>query len=210
MNPRLVRAACACFLVVSIAACGPGELTSEQAQALLDEQLPGGVVEVLGVRQVTEQEAVARVTLSAMEDAEIDVTFALFDTGWRPEGNVEFMGQSFPLAQLLGAVDRGKQRRTMAFMRNIAVANGVMRVDTGSYAQSLVELQDAGYMQEVPTLDAWDNPFVYTTGEDTYTIASLGNDGVAGPAPPATWYEEPYDPDIVLTDGMFTQAPMGR
>jgi len=209
MISRLVRAMCTCALVVSIAACGPGELTSEQAQALLDEQLPGGVAEVLGVRQEGENEAVARIRLTGMEEGEIDVAFSLFDTGWRA-GDVEMMGQSFPLAQLMDAANRGKQRRTMAFMRNIAVANGTMRVDTGEYAMTLLELQREGYMEEGPLRDGWGTPFVYVTGNDTYTIASMGSDGAAGPAPPRVWMNEPYDPDIVLADGQFTQAPTGR
>ncbi len=36
--------------------------------------------------------------------------------------------------QLMNAMDRGRQRRSMADMRNIATANGTMRVDTGNYA----------------------------------------------------------------------------
>lgn len=110
--------------------------------------------------------------------------------------------------QLMNAMDRGRQRRSMADMRNIATANGTMRVDTGAYAGALANLQPT-YMQVAPTEDGWGNAWVYSTGADTYTITSQGSDGAAGPAPPATWVNEPYDPDIVMTDGQFTQAPTG-
>ena len=112
--------------------------------------------------------------------------------------------------QLMNAMDRGRQRRSMADMRNIATANGTMRVDTGSYAANLAALSVAGYMQVTPANDGWGNPYVYNTGADTYTITSNGSDGAAGPAAPATWINDPYDPEIILTDGAFTQAPTGQ
>jgi hypothetical protein len=210
MSSRLLCGAGVAALALFAAACGSGgELTSDQAQALLDEQMSAGTAEVLGVRQVSEQEAVARVRLAGSEAGEIDVTFVLFDTGWRPE-NAQPMGSSSPLQRLLGAADRGRQRRTMADMRNIATANGTMRVDTGRYAQNLAELVENEYLRVALPTDGWGNAWVYMTGADTYTLISLGSDGAAGPAPPSVWLDEPYDPDIVLTDGQFTQAPTGR
>jgi len=110
--------------------------------------------------------------------------------------------------QLMNAMDRGRQRRSMADMRNIATANGTIRVDTGAYAANLAALSPT-YMQVAPAEDGWGTAWSYSTGADTYTITSLGSDAAAGPAPPATWVNEPYDPDIVMTDGQFTQAPTG-
>jgi hypothetical protein len=210
MSSRLLCGAGVAALALFAAACGSGgELTSDQAQALLDEQMSAGTAEVLGVRQVSEQEAVARVRLAGSEAGEIDVTFVLFDTGWRPEG-VQAMGRTVPLPEMLGAAHRGRQRRTMADMRNVATANFVMREDTGRYAQNLAELAENEYLRVAPTTDGWGNAYVYMTGANTYTLTSLGSDGAAGPAPPRVWLDEPYDPDIVLTDGQFTQAPTGR
>ena len=112
--------------------------------------------------------------------------------------------------QLVEQRDQGWQRRTMADMRNMATANATIRIDTGRYAQSLAELAEKGYLLVVPPTDGWGNVWVYTTGADTYTITSLGSDGAGGPAPPANWVREPDDPDIILTNGQFTQAPTGR
>lgn len=95
----------------------------------------------------------------------------------------------------------------MAIMNDIASANGTMRVDTGRYASSLGELERSGYMESVPLRDAWGNGLEYILGDDTYTLRSLGSDGRRGPNPPADWTGPPYEPDIVLTFGAFTQAP---
>jgi prepilin-type N-terminal cleavage/methylation domain-containing protein len=114
--------------------------------------------------------------------------------------------------QLMNAMDRGRQRRSMADIRNIATANGTMRVDTGAYAGALANLAPL-YMQIAPTNDGWGTAFVYqndTPVAGSYTITSLGSDAGAGPAPPATWINDPYEPDIIMIDGMFTQAPTGQ
>ena len=208
---RYRAASLVCGLTLIAIGGGPGQLTSELAQALLDEQLGEGAVEVVGMRATSESEAVARVTRSGSStDPDINVTFTLFDTGWRLE-KAEMAGQIFPLAlQLIDAIDHGRQRRTMGWMRNIAVANGVMRIDIGHYAQSLAELETGGYVVEAPESDEWGNAFVYSTGVDTYTLTTLGSDGQAGPAPPSRWPNSPYEPDIVLRNGMFTQAPTGQ
>lgn len=211
MSIRKIRALPTVVALLAAAlACSPGGLTSEQAQSLLNERLPEGNAEVLGVRQVDAGEAVARVRLSQAEGAEVDVAFSRFDTGWRPDGTITLAGQSLPFSQLTTAVDRGRQRRTMADMRNIATANGTMRVDTGRYASSLAELAEGGYMQVVPPTDAWGTPWNYVASRETYTLTSLGSDGAAGPAPPRSWPDAPYDPDIVLRNGQFIQAPTGR
>ncbi len=112
--------------------------------------------------------------------------------------------------QLMNAMDRGRQRRSMADMRNIATANGTYRVDTSAYATTLVGLQPA-YMQVVPVGDGWGTIWNYTFdgGNDSYTIESYGSDKVDGPAAPTPWVNDPYDPDITLTDGQFIEAPTG-
>ena len=114
--------------------------------------------------------------------------------------------------QLLDALDRGRQRRTMSDMRNIATANGTYRVDTGAYSTDLATIQTAGYMQVIPLNDGWGTALTYsaTVATDTYTITSTGSDGATGPAPPSPWINDPYTPDLVLIQGQFTQAPTGQ
>jgi general secretion pathway protein G len=112
--------------------------------------------------------------------------------------------------QLMDAMDRARQRRTMADMRNIATANGTMRIDTGSYAAALADLTVSGYMQVTPANDAWGNPYVYVPQPDRYELESRGSDGAAGPAPPVPWINAPYEPDINMISGQFFQAPTGQ
>lgn len=111
--------------------------------------------------------------------------------------------------QLLDAIDRARQRRTMADMRNIATANGTYRVDKGVYVSALSDLETA-YMQVAPVNDAWGNALDYTLSSGSYTLQSFGSDGVDGPAAPSPWANGPYDVDLEMTNGQFTQAPSAQ
>jgi len=116
---------------------------------------------------------------------------------------------AYVVPQLLTAYERSRQRRSMAEMRAIAGANGSYRVDTGEYASALTDLSP-DYMNPVPPADGWGTAWVYTANRDSYTLTSLGLDGASGPAPPADWYDEPFEPDLVVANGTFTQAPQTR
>jgi general secretion pathway protein G len=116
---------------------------------------------------------------------------------------------SIGIPMLMDAVDRAKQRRSMADMHSIVSANGTYYIDMQDYSPDLTTLATANYLQVALTLDAWGNPFVYNVGAQTYTLTSLGSDGAGGPAPPVPWINDPFDPDITVVDGMFTQAPEG-
>ena len=112
--------------------------------------------------------------------------------------------------QLMDAIDRGRQRRTMADMRSLSTANGTYRVDAGLYAETLAALSP-NYMIEIPGGDGWGNEWLYASlGARGYAIDSLGADGLEGPAPPEPWINDPYDPDLRLVSGAFTQAPTGQ
>ena len=111
--------------------------------------------------------------------------------------------------QLLDAIDRARQRRTLADMRNIATANGTYRVDQGAYASALSDLQPT-YMQVVPINDAWGAAFQYSASSGSYNLESYGSDNADGPAAPTPWINDPYDIDLELTNGQFTQAPTAQ
>jgi general secretion pathway protein G len=110
---------------------------------------------------------------------------------------------------LMDAIDRAKQRRTMGDMRSLVTANGTYMVDNQQYAPALANLQGSEYLQVVVTTDGWGNALLYQTNQTNYTLTSLGRDGAAGPAPPIPWVNDPFEPDIVVADGMFTQFPEG-
>jgi type II secretion system protein G len=109
----------------------------------------------------------------------------------------------------MDAIDRSKQRRSMGDMRTVAAANGTYKVDQQVYVPNLAGLVGNEYLQVGITIDGWGNAFDYATDGDTYDLTSYGSDGAAGPAPPAPWENDPFEPDIILADGMFTQAPEG-
>jgi hypothetical protein len=117
--------------------------------------------------------------------------------------------QAPPRPELLRLYGEPAQRYTMMLMLRVAAANAEARIETGNYVSNLQRLYQMNYLDEPILNDAWGSAFVYSTGADTYTVTSLGSDGAAGPRPPDFWtFGDAEDVDIVLTDGIFLQAPM--
>ena len=112
---------------------------------------------------------------------------------------------------LMSAVGRSRQRRTMADMHNLAKANGTFAVDNRTFVDALPDLEP-DYMMVTPVNDAWGTPFDYVAGGGnlTYMLTSFGRLGVPGPAPPVLWTNEPYEADIIMNTGQFSQAPAGQ
>lgn len=110
---------------------------------------------------------------------------------------------------LMTAVNRSRQRRSMADMHNLAKANGMAQVDSSRYVNALADLAP-NYMNPVVANDGWGNPWAYAAAGDqrSYTLQSNGRDGAAGPAPPNPWFNEPFEPDLVMDSGQFTQIPV--
>lgn len=113
---------------------------------------------------------------------------------------------AFVVPQLIQAFERSRQRRTLSDMRAIAGANGTYRVDFGDYANDLSDLEP-DFMNPVPPGDGWGNTWSYASSGTTYSLTSGGRDGASGPAAPTPWYDEPFEADLVLQNGAFTQAP---
>lgn len=111
--------------------------------------------------------------------------------------------------QLLMAFERTRQRRSLADMRAIASANGTYRVDHDAYAAAMDDLIPL-FMNPVPPTDAWGTAWSYGLSGATYTLSSYGSDGAAGPAPPLAWTDEPFESDLIVVNGAFTQAPETR
>ncbi len=111
------------------------------------------------------------------------------------------------VAQFITAYDRARQRGTLADMRTIAVANGTYAVDQGDYADSFADLTPK-YLGAVPPIDRWGFAWSYEHTVESYTLTSLGSDGASGPAAPAGWNGDPYECDLVLWNGAFTQSPV--
>jgi general secretion pathway protein G len=116
------------------------------------------------------------------------------------------------IVSLASAMDRAKQRATMADMRIIARAVQAYIVDNHrapSDAGGMAALREAliPYQTNVlPVEDHWHNGLAYASDGLDYTIQSHGRDGVDG-ADITTASRFDFDLDIVIVNGSFTAAP---
>ena len=134
------------------------------------------------------------------------------------------------IANYLNAVQRTKQKRTMADMRSLAVAWEARAVDTKAYNASgftmpaasisyaqVTTLLSPTYMRNIPSADGWgyalqfgaDQAIGSATPAAEYAIRSPGRDGqytgttyTAGPT-------TSFDCDIVYSNGSFIVWPEG-
>ncbi|MEA2415904.1 MAG: ral secretion pathway protein [Thermoanaerobaculia bacterium] len=128
------------------------------------------------------------------------------------------------IPNLLTAMQRAKQKRSMADMRTIATAWEARATDVNKYtaagaflpsntvAQATMDTMLAPtYMKALVKNDGWGNPFIYATDTlgQTYSISSYGRDGAAGTAPTATTTTTNFDCDIIYSQGQFLQYPEG-
>ncbi|NKB89126.1 MAG: HAMP domain-containing protein [Acidobacteria bacterium] len=110
------------------------------------------------------------------------------------------------VSQFITAYDRSRQRSTLGDLRTLASANGTYSVDHGDYADTLPDLAPY-HLGTLPPVDRWGFAWEYSQSDSRYTLSSRGSDGAAGPAPPAAWDGEPFECDLVVQNGTFTQAP---
>ncbi len=117
------------------------------------------------------------------------------------------------IPNLLNAIDRGKQKRTMADMRSIGTAVESYAVDNNLYpvaasAAILSPLVQPIYIKSMPTKDGWNNTFAVTSTTVDYTISSLGKDGTSGGCTAGT-VTTLFNADICFANGQFVQYPQG-
>ena len=120
------------------------------------------------------------------------------------------------IPNLLNAIDRGKQKRSMADLRSIGTAVEAYSVDTNIYptaadisaAQAVLE---PTYIKKLPLTDGWNNAMVYQAGATSgagYTVRSTGKGG-ASQGSPTGGKTTTFADDIIFVDGQFTQWPEG-
>ena len=120
------------------------------------------------------------------------------------------------IPNLLNAIDRSKQKRTMADMRSIGTSCEEYSIDNNFYpvqtTQGDVSTISASltptYIKVVPTVDGWNWSIQYgsTTGGSAYTVRSLGKDGAKNGVAGQT---SDFNCDIVFQVGQFTSYPAG-
>ena len=116
------------------------------------------------------------------------------------------------IPNLLNALDRGKQKRTMADLRTIAVALESYSVDNTFYPlastiTALRPLVEPYFIRETPSTDGWRNPFVVSVVATGYTLGSGGKDGGALNFIGGTTSN--FNDAIIYINGQFAQWPEG-
>lgn len=123
------------------------------------------------------------------------------------------------IPNLLNAINRGRQRRSMADIRSIGTALETYSVDFNSYPQvslsgtnltALEQYLEPTYIRDLPTRDGWNRDILVNLDANgtSYTLWSQAKDGQTG-----TWTQGPktdFADDIVFANGQFFQWPEGQ
>ena len=138
---------------------------------------------------------------------------------------------SIAIPNLLIAVQRSKQKRTMVDMRNLATSWEARNVEGGRYNAAgagitgvdktvlLTDLETAlspTYIKTMPRFDGWGFPLQCFTSEDwgtatnaqAYAIISPGKDG-ATESTPVLGATTSFDCDLIFSNGSFLAYPEG-
>jgi type II secretion system protein G len=127
------------------------------------------------------------------------------------------------IPNLLTAMARSKQKRTMADMRTIATAWEARATDINKYSAagacslptSSSTPSDMGgilsptYIKVLPPHDGWNNDWEYRVGSQSYAIISYGKDGTKNSSYGTCGPTTNFDCDIVYSEGTFLIYPDG-
>jgi general secretion pathway protein G len=132
------------------------------------------------------------------------------------------------IVAMINAIQRGKQKRSMADIRSLSSALEAYALDmnsypaaagyslptglslpTGSFGASAGQLSPT-YIRVTPLKDGWNSWYLYGTNglRTDYAVRSAGADGAPDSSPsfgPTT----DFNADIILVDGTFVQFPDG-
>ena len=119
------------------------------------------------------------------------------------------------IPNLLNAIDRGKQKRTMADIRSLGTAVESYAVDNNFYPKvnsyaNVVPLVQPIYIKTAPTSDGWNKAWEFqgdTTNGVDYTLLSRAKDGIASALTGGMTND--FNCDIDFSNGQFFQWPQG-
>ena len=134
------------------------------------------------------------------------------------------------IPNLLTAMQRSKQKRTMADMRTIATAWEARATDVNKYNAAgavsmpsvtlsnttMTSILSPTYIKSLPPRDGWGNSWEYRSDKDfgstaaaqQYAIISYGKDGIVQASPVGSSTTN-FDCDIIYSQGGFLQYPEG-
>lgn len=125
------------------------------------------------------------------------------------------------IPNLLSAIDRGKQKRSLADVRTISAVCEQYFIDNGNYpgptegwvpVETIAEQVEPVYIRLLPREDGWGSPILFWSDGSSYRIVSNGKDGEMD----QDW-SRPFDAhettdlrqDLVFSDGEFLAWPEG-
>ena len=117
------------------------------------------------------------------------------------------------IPNLLNAIDRGKQKRTMSDLRSIGTAVETYAVDENVYPvaatiATLAGLIEPVYIRTAPATDGWSNAIGVSATTISYTVCSGGKDGGVCTADGGGAMNA-FTDSITFVDGQFMQWPEG-
>ena len=125
------------------------------------------------------------------------------------------------IPNLLTAMQRSKQKRTMADIRSIATAWEARATDTNAYTAAGTSVISGGpgistlagilsptYIKQLPEKDGWGTLYDTAATQNEYQIRSYGKNG-AKDGSPAFGATTKFDCDIIFQNGTFVQYPEG-
>jgi general secretion pathway protein G len=117
------------------------------------------------------------------------------------------------IPNLLNAIDRGKQKRTMADLRSVGTAVESYSIDNNVYPvatdmSTLEGFVEPVYIRTAPLTDGWTRTFQVASAIGEYTLCSGGKDGgtCTGDAGGA---QTSFNASISFANGQFVQWPEG-
>lgn len=126
---------------------------------------------------------------------------------------------SIAIPNLLIALQKGRQKASMADMKSVGTALEVYTTDNSMIPNTdLITLNTATYfvpfyIKVIPQIDAWGRLWVYERGphpSDQYSITSYGRDRIAFSV--AVMYQvtklADFNNNITFSNGMFTLGPI--
>ena len=120
------------------------------------------------------------------------------------------------IPNLLNAIHRGRQKRTMADMRTVATAIGTYATDMNFYPRNITTMAalethlEPVYIRNTPVKDGWGTAVqAFTDADgDHYTLQSYAKDKTSTGCLLNVETNQ-FDCDICHSDGVFVQWPEG-
>ena len=124
------------------------------------------------------------------------------------------------IPNILNAINRGRQKRSMADIRTIGTAVEASAVDMAFYptfaegpvqgAATILGNLEPTYVKTVPREDGWRTPFYAVSVSRFYTLGSAARDKQIGALASYTpGITSDMDCDIIYSNGSFVQYPEG-